>query len=551
MKKTFALILLCLLVVFTAFGCDTAPADPATPVDPVSVNSVAVIDDNYRSYYQIWISSFCDSNNDDTGDIPGIISQLDYLNDGDPETTDDLGITGIWLSPTMPSPSYHKYDVTDYYNIAPEFGTLEDFDKFIAECNKRGIKVILDLVLNHASSRHPWFLQALEEAESGNFDGYAKYFEIEKSDTQPASGYRQVAGTDDLWYEGNFSGEMPEWDLSSESTREEFKKISKFWLDRGVGGFRLDAVKYFTNNHTDGIEFLTWYMQTLREINPDAYVVGENWDSNSEIYDVYESKINTQFAFSFAGADGQYVFAARNGANVKKYVAALLNYEQKIKEIYPDAINGYFLSNHDMVRSANPLSTLENEKMAAALYMLAPGNTFTYYGEEIAIKSESTDNDAYFRTPMIWDSENIPGIYVPGVVEPYVPEAGGVKQQLADENSLLNFYSRAIRLRGQNPGIARGETSLMVDFGVEQTMGYVTEYDGQKLLIVFNGSEDSTAVLQVKDKFQVEEFRGGLVASAPIKTADGTEALQVLCADGELTMPPKSAAVIVVKDLAT
>lgn len=119
--------------------------------------------DKYNTYYQIWIGSFCDSNNDGIGDIQGIISKLDYINDGDDSTDTDLGYTGIWLSPMMPSPSYHKYDVKDYYNIDPQFGTLDDFDQLIKECDKRGIDVIIDFVPNHCSNEHPWFKKLLKK----------------------------------------------------------------------------------------------------------------------------------------------------------------------------------------------------------------------------------------------------------------------------------------------------------------------------------------------------------------------------------------------------
>ena len=131
---------------------DSSDGNTAKVADPIEGVKATASTDKYRNYYEIFVNSFCDSNGDETGDLQGIISQLDYLNDGDPNSGDDLGVDAIWLTPIMPSKSYHKYDVEDYYNIDPDFGTLDDFDKLIEECHKRGINVILDLVLNHASS---------------------------------------------------------------------------------------------------------------------------------------------------------------------------------------------------------------------------------------------------------------------------------------------------------------------------------------------------------------------------------------------------------------
>ena len=160
---------------------DSSDGNTAKVADPIEGVKATASTDKYRNYYEIFVNSFCDSNGDETGDLQGIISQLDYLNDGDPNSGDDLGVDAIWLTPIMPSKSYHKYDVEDYYNIDPDFGTLDDFDKLIEECHKRGINVILDLVLNHASSKNPLFTKAVEEVADNKLDGNAEYFEIHKT----------------------------------------------------------------------------------------------------------------------------------------------------------------------------------------------------------------------------------------------------------------------------------------------------------------------------------------------------------------------------------
>ena len=175
-KKRFACLLLALLMLT---GCQGSRGEEIQEEKPegeireeenreeenqepqdVRLPQVLSMEDNYRTYYEVFVYSFFDGNGDGTGDLKGLVEKLDYINDGDPATTEDLGCDGIWLMPVMPSASYHKYDVMDYYAIDPEYGTMEDFENFMAECDKRGIKVILDLVINHSSSEHPWFKEA-------------------------------------------------------------------------------------------------------------------------------------------------------------------------------------------------------------------------------------------------------------------------------------------------------------------------------------------------------------------------------------------------------
>ncbi|HCB94740.1 MAG TPA: alpha amylase, partial [Ruminococcus sp.] len=362
MKKLLS-ILLCALIagscVLTGCGADNSSSESSDSSsnsassdssDPISGIEATASTDKYRNFYQIFVNSFCDSNGDQIGDLQGIISQLDYLNDGDPNTGDDLGIDGIWLTPIMPSKSYHKYDVENYYDIDPDFGTLEDFEQLVSECHRRGIKLIIDLVLNHISSQNPLYKKAVEEVAENKLDGNAEYFEIHEtsyfgSDTQVnvlSNGYA---------CEANFSHDMPEWNLNSEKTREEFTKIASFWLDKGVDGFRLDACKYYTNKSTDGTEFLKWFYDTCKTINPDVYMVGENWSDDSDIKELYKSGIDSQFAFKFAQTSGTIV-ESLNTQSGSGLVKKLISYENKMRESNENEINAMFLSNHDQVRIA-------------------------------------------------------------------------------------------------------------------------------------------------------------------------------------------------------
>lgn len=545
MKKLLSLLLCSALVggcVLT--GCNSqessGSSQPENTVvaDPIENITATASDDKYRNYYEIFVNSFCDSNGDEVGDLQGIISQLDYLNDGDPNGGDDLGIDGIWLTPIMPSKSYHKYDVENYYDIDPEFGTLEDFDELIEECNKRGINVIIDLVLNHISSQNPLFTQAVEEVSEGKLDGNAEYFEIHKS-SYFDSGTPTISLADGYQCEANFSSEMPEWNLNSEKTREEFTKIAKFWLDRGVAGFRLDACKFYGNKSTDGTEFLQWFYDTCKEMKSDVYMVGENWSDDSDIQELYKSGVDSQFAFKFAQSSGLFVenIVTQNGAAIVKKV---MNYDKKMKESNENAINALFLSNHDQVRIANSLEAqgLSYEKLAAALYMLFPGNSFIYYGEEIGIKAPNTTNDAAYRTAMIFDTDDMPDIFVNGIGNEFdEPTGGGVKQQLEDKDSLLNYYRRIITIKNQNPELARGTITGMESFGSNNIGAYYVEYEGSKLMVIHNFSAKESKTLAITDDMiKNATVRADLVA----ESSD----MHVELKDGKLTLPAQSTVIL-------
>ena len=579
MKKFIALLLLLSLAVSVAAltGCGntdktdstTAPL-ASTPagvtnadgvyVDPVASREVQVIDDKYRNYYHIWVCAFADSNGDETGDLQGIIDNLDYINDGNPETDTDLGMTGIWLSPMMPSDSYHKYDVDDYMDVDPEFGDLETFDRLIEECDKRGIDVILDLVLNHCGTEHEFFSNALKEVKEGNLDGYAKYYRFKAAGfNSPGEGWRQVIGASGIWYEGQFSTEMPEWNLEYEGTRQYFEEVAKFWLERGVAGFRLDAVKYMTDETTDGVEFLNWFYTTAQKYNPDVYMVGENWQSNSYLYDLYESGIDSQFAFSFATASGHYSMAT-NGEDGKSLANQLYKFDKNSAEANPNVISAMFLSNHDQVRIGSTFSNrLNYMKNTAALYLLSPGNSFTYYGEEIGMKTPGNyhGNDAYYRSPMIWDSDVEPDIWC--TADAFCElDNGGVKQQTDDENSLLSFYRRALKIKAQNPEIARGRIVEAYDIeGLPGVCAYKVEYNGTAVIIAHNVKGTEAATFDItEDMLKNPVIAGDLYAGAD----EGREEIPVRgetlppveeelpqyasVKDGKLTLPPRSSVVL-------
>ncbi len=515
---------------------ESGTSDAEKVSDPIEGVKAEASADKYRNVYQIFTQSFCDSDGDGVGDFKGIISQLDYLNDGDPNGGEDLGVDALWMTPINPSESYHKYSVEDYYNVDESFGTLEDFDKLVEECHKRGINVILDLVLNHISYKNPLFLEACEEVKQGKLDGKAQYFEFHKPDYYSPD--VQVVTVGDYVCEANFSPTMPEWNLNSEKTREEFTKIAKFWLDRGVDGFRLDAVKYFANKDTDGVAFLKWFVDTCRGIKSDVYLVGEDWSDDSEIKDFYASGIDSLFAFRFATSSGdicQFLSTMQGQQLIKK----LVSYDGKMSEVNPDYINAMFLSNHDQIRIANALEGkgLEAEKFAANIYMLTPGNSYTYYGEEIGMTAPGTDSDKYYRLPMVFDSDNPQGITVDGASAVDAPTGGGVKQQLSDKNSLLNHYRRLITVKLQNPEIARGRMTKQENFGDTMIGAYYIEKDDSKLLVIHNFSPDTEKTVEITD----DMLKNAAVCADLLPSADANH---LSIKDGKLTLPAYSSVIL-------
>lgn len=539
LKKLIAVAMVATMLCSTMAGCNNGVNSDGTVEPALALQST----DNYRSFYQIFVYSFCDSNNDEVGDIPGIISKLDYLNDGDPSGGDDIGVDGIWLSPISESESYHKYSVEDYCSIDDEYGTMEDFKKLIDNCKTRGINVIIDFVVNHSSNKHPWFEKAVEEVKDGKLDGYAKYYHIVKADDKVGdTRYHNIPDTE-YYYEGDFSPEMPDLNLSNPDVRNEIKDIMKFWLDIGVAGFRLDAIKYYDTGGDDGQEFCKWLVDTARELKDDVYIVGENWSGTSTIADWYTTGIDSQFNFPMSEAIGQFETSARSG-DVKRLCRSLKNWGETIRKKNENAIDCSFLSNHDQVRSGASLAKdLVQQKLAAMCYMLAPGNSFTYYGEEVALLG-STDNDGSYRLPMPWDGTEWEKIHLPSIPFSVAENAvtTTVEEAIKDENSLLKTYQQLIKLKLQNPEIARGKITDVIETENNYGAGYVTRYNGSGVIIFYNGSKTETVTTDIsKDYIDYKGIVGQVTATGP--DADGKYSKATMSGT-TLTIPPATVVVI-------
>lgn len=494
--------------------------------------------DKYRNYYEIFVYSFCDSNGDGIGDFKGITSKLDYLNDGDPSTTTDLGIDGIWLMPIMPSPSYHKYDVEDYLSVDSAYGTKEDFKELVDECHKRGINVIIDLVINHSSSSHEWFKKAKEELAQGKTDGYAQYYNFKQSSTKPGSNWYSAVGLKGWYYESSFTQNMPDLNLKNPDVQEEIKNICKYWLqDVGIDGFRLDAAYHYDPSASESINDINWLNEYCKTLKEDVYMVAEVWQGGNIISDFYKSGLDSFFNFDLQGTAGKVVSTV-NTKNANDYVAFIENWQNTIKANNPNAIDAPFISNHDTARSSGFLTRdTTREKTAAMLYLMTPGNPFIYYGEEIAMSGSETDPDK--RTGMVWSLSDDTGYVpkIPGASNTEKPDEG-VEEAQKNENSLLNFYKKLIRLKLQNPEIARGTYKhIELDASKPNIGAYTSEYNGSKVMVIYNVAEETAQVNVPQSTFSYSEVRGYAVGD--------TTVTDKVAFEGEtLTLPPCSVVVL-------
>ena len=439
--------------------------------------------------YEIFVYSFCDSDGDGTGDLNGIRSRLDYI--------EDLGFDAIWLTPVHPSSTYHKYDVDDYYAIDPEFGTMEDYEALLKECHRRGMSVYLDLVLNHTSEEHEWFRAAsdyLHELPSGwePDTSYCKYYDYYNFSRDAQDGYTHLEGTE-WYYEAGFWSEMPDLNLSSEAVRAEIHDIMAFWLAKGVDGFRLDAVTAYYEGDTEAnTEFLRFLKETAGSIDPDCYIVGEAWTDRDTIASLYTSGIESLFDFPFAGEEGVIAGTLKGSCRASDYVYDMMQAEEMYGRANPGYAGAPFYTNHDMDRSASyyPDDSGAVTKMAYAMNLFMTGNAFVYYGEEIGMSGAGRDENR--RAPMYWsDDYASPGMCAG---PPYMDEVHmrfpPLEDQMKDKQSVYSWFKDVIRVRNSYPAIAKGVTDSADLICDDDTAAFFrrSETDGD-LLIVMNLSD--------------------------------------------------------------
>ena len=491
-------------------------------------------EDNYRTVYEIFVYSFCDSNGDGVGDLQGIISKLDYI--------EDMGFDAIWLSPICPSPTYHKYDVTDYKDIDPEYGTLADYEALIAECHARNIHVYNDMVMNHSSSEHPWFVEAcdyLQALAPGEEPDYSecKYLNYYNFTTTESGGYSRVPGTD-WFYEARFWSGMPDFNLDNEEVRAEFKDIAAFWLSEGCDGFRMDAVtSYYTNDTAGSCAALGRFAEDVKSIKPDAYIVCEGWSSQNDYSRYYESGVDSMFDFAYADSDGLIAGAVRGTVSPEKFVNSQIAENELYLSYNPDYINAPFYTNHDMGRSAGYYAgeNVDSKvKLAGALNLLMSGSAFVYYGEELGMKGSGKDENK--RAPMQWSTDaSAAGMCAgPSGMDSFAMKYGSFEEQVKDELSIYNYYRQAIRLRRIYPSISRGQITEVIASS-ENYVLYLKEAEGfEPVLIAINFSSEDVAI-EITENYSSYSVLGGVLNTSKDKIKLG---------GGKVTLPAYDIAII-------
>lgn len=444
--------------------------------------------------YEIFVQSFYDSNGDGIGDFNGVTEKLDYVK--------ELGANAIWFMPIMPSPTYHKYDVIDYKAVHPDYGTMEDFKRLLDEAHKRDIKIVIDMIINHTSTEHPWF----QESKKGRDNPYRDYYVWAQKDTIADFLNKKVITLDsdnirqwhdpgfgEDYYYGFFWGGMPDLNFDNPKVREEIYEIGRFWLEEvGVDGFRLDAAKHIfpDDRPTDNHEFWKEFRAKMEAIKPDVYLVGEVYDKK-EIVAPYLPGLPALFNFDFHYT----LLEAMNegdGMLLPKKQKEILDFYQ---EITPEFIDATISSNHDQPRLLNELgSDSEKYKQAISILLTMPGAPYLYYGEEIGMKGLKPDE--HIREPFLWEEKEKdtgrtswiePKYSIDGEVTP-------LSLQRKDPKSYFNHYKTLISLRNSYPALAIGELVLPEEDFPKSIMAYYRKAGEQEIFVVHNIAKDQVSL---------------------------------------------------------
>ncbi|MEM6455712.1 MAG: alpha-amylase family glycosyl hydrolase [Acidobacteriota bacterium] len=535
----------CALALALLCGCASSPgASPpasAPPAETASAGDAPSWDLDWARdavAYEIFVRSFADSDGDGIGDLRGLTARLDELNDGDPDTDHDLGVDLLWLMPIFDSPSYHGYDVVDYDAIEPDYGTEADLRALIEAAHARGIRVLVDFVLNHSSAQHPWFLDAATGPDAAHRDWYV-WRRDDPGWTQPwsasptwhpldaqsavvrhlaQSGGAPASARDDRYY-GVFWSGMPDLNHENPDVRATLLASALRWLDLGLDGFRLDATRYLIETsggagQADTPEThaaLRAFADAVRAKHPDALLVAENWTSASIIATYYD---DVPMSFNFPLADAMVRSVQRGDARPVADALATM------ARLYPSgALDGTFLRNHDQTRLASILAGDPRPlRAAASLLLTLPGTPFLYYGEEIGMRNGPSDHDRDKRLPMAWTPDDRPAGDWPRSLQPFSTAAPwaaptaersdgvNVADQRDDPASLLSIYRSLIRLRRDVPALRRGDLQMLAPRDAKASdVASASEAapllvfvrvaaDGERALVAHNLSADEAAV---------------------------------------------------------
>lgn len=486
--------------------------------------------------YNVDVDVFKDSDADGTGDFKGLTQQLDYL--------EWLGVDVIWLSPFQPTPDKDDgYDVSDYYSIDKRLGTKADFDNFISETKKRNIRVVMDLVLNHTSIKHPWFQQARKDTTSEYFPYYVWSRERPK-DWNKGMGFPEVEketwtydSVAKQYYFHRFYTFQPDLNIENKAVREEMKKALAYWLNQGMDGYRLDAVPFIIDlpktgaeNPENKIEFITEIRNTVKAIKPDALLLGEaNVEIDKNIEYFGEEGERMQMMFNFMG--NQSLFYGFASGDISDFINVL----EDTKEKPATAQWAYFLRNHDEIdlgrlpkrkielvyakfgpdtsmrlynrgirrRLAPMFSNNQKQlRMAYSLLFSLPGTPVIRYGEEIAMGDDlSLKERLAVRTPMQWSGGTNAGFSIAKTTFRPVISLGdfnykrvNVETQKKDAGSLLQFTRKLVDLRKQHPEIGVGEWEILKT-NSKHVLSIKYHYNGKYLIMIHNFSDKPEDVI--------------------------------------------------------
>lgn len=489
-------------------------------------------------FYEIFVRSFSDSNDDGIGDINGLIEKLDYLNDGNPATTSDLGIEGIWLMPVFESPSYHGYDTVDYETIERDYGTNADFARLLEEAHRRGIRVIVDFVVNHTSNQHPWFVESASATSSPKRNWYV-WSPVQQGWTQPWGGNSPTwHSSKGAYYYGVFWSGMPDVNWTNGESKAEMFRIARHWLQQGVDGYRLDATRYLVETgggpgQADTPQThaaLKELGEVVRRTKPEAILVAENWTTAPIIAtyygntDVIKGGDEMPMNFNFPLAD-----AILRGVSAGTASGISSTIEQ-MQSLYPAGVlDAPFLTNHDQRRIASELSNNSTKlRNASAILLSLPGVPFLYYGEEVGIQNGPTSGDESKRTPMPWTPQ---GGFTTGT--PWFQYAPGiattnVASQTGDPGSLLSRYRTLIAVRKSSPALRKGTLQLLP--GTSQVLVFLRRDASETVLVAHNLSDSFATASSLN--VQASRFET-LFGDASVTPAGAAGAFSV-------TLPPRA-----------
>ena len=482
-------------------------------------------------FYEIYPRSFADSNNDGVGDLRGIASKLDYLK--------DLGVDAIWISPCFPSPQVDfGYDVSDYEDIDPMYGTLADFDNLASEAKKRGIHIILDFVVNHTSDQHKWFLDSKSSRTSARRDWYI--WRDGKGPGEPPNNWASIFGgsawkfdpTTNQFYYHFFYPEQPDLNWRNPAVKDAMFDVTRWWYKRGVSGFRLDAVDtlfedpnlqdnpilkpgknafgdpFEQNKYNTKLPEVHEVLRGLREVanEYDAVLIGETWTADVAELNQYYGKGNNELQLPM-----DFLFTMVNKlspAEFRKQIAAV------------DAASGwptFVISNHDIVRSYDRYGDGQHNdqiaKLMAALYLTLRGTPIMYYGEEIGMKTtpptrqedvkdpigrkgwpkeKGRDGE---RTPMQWDNSENAGFSsgTPWLPVPPTYTTHNVADESKDPSSVLEFYKNVLKLRHTNEALMYGSYKA-INATDAKVLSYLRLYKDQAVVVALNMSNSPQTV---------------------------------------------------------